>query len=101
LEAEGHTVSLAMNASEALDIMNRRTPDFALVDVFMPQYNGTYLVAEIRDRWPDLPVLLMSGYPTSETIEGGMKAGATHFLAKPFTPDELMEAVQEALEKLD
>ena len=99
LEAEGHTVSLAVNASEALDIMSRRTPDLALVDVVMPQYNGTYLVGEIRDRWPDLPVLLMSGYPTPETVEGGMKAGATHFLAKPFMPDELMEAVQKALEK--
>jgi DNA-binding NtrC family response regulator len=99
LEAEGHTVSLAMDASEALEIMSRCAVDLALVDVVMPQYNGTYLVGEIRSRWPDMPVLLMSGYPTPETIEGGMRAGATAFLAKPFTPYELLEGVQKALEK--
>lgn len=97
LEAEGHRVYLAVDAQKALGIMNRESLDIALVDVVMPQYNGTYLVEECRKKWPRLPILLMSGYPTPETISGGIRAGATHFLAKPFTPDELLEAIREAL----
>jgi hypothetical protein len=45
----------------------------------------------------EVPILVMSGYPTPETIASGQKMGATHFIAKPFTPEELSAAVARAL----
>ena len=99
LEAEGHRVFPAINALKALEILESQSLDLALVDMVMPQYNGTYLIEECRKKWPHLPILVMSGYPTPETISSGIRAGASRFLAKPFTPDELLEAVSKALER--
>ena len=56
-----------------------------------------YLIGNVRDKRPRLPILVMSGYPTPETISSGLRMGATHFIAKPFTPDELITAVHKAL----
>lgn len=97
LEAEGHRVVLARSAAEALQTVAAENPELALVDVVMPQYTGTYTIIQIRKRWPRLPVLLMSGYLTPEVVVRGLDAGANQVLAKPFTPEELVEAIQRTL----
>ncbi len=99
LEAEGHTVFLTTNAVEALEAMEECNAHLLLVDVIMPEYNGMYLIGKVRKSRPDLPILVMSGYPTPETISSGISAGGTHFLSKPFTPDELLTSVRKALGK--
>ena len=96
LESEGHTTSLTSSAQEAITILEEKKFDLLLVDVIMPEYDGIYLIGSVRDKLPDLPILVMSGYPTPETISDGMQMGATHFIAKPFTPDELVKAVHRA-----
>ena len=50
------------------------------------------------DSKPELPVLVMSGYPTPDTISESLSKGARDFIEKPFTPEELIEAVQSALD---
>lgn len=97
LEAEGHTVIVSSSAQEALSALERHPCQLLLVDVIMPEYDGLYLIGSVRARQPDLPILVMSGYPTPETIAGGQRMGATHFIAKPFTPEELTAAVRRAL----
>jgi DNA-binding NtrC family response regulator len=96
LEAEGHTTCLTSGAKEAIKIVEEKSFDLLLVDVIMPEYDGMYLIGNVREKLPDLPILVMSGYPTPETISSGLHMGATHFIAKPFTPDELIKAVQKA-----
>jgi len=56
-----------------------------------------YLMKEIKKQWPEIPMIVMSGYPTPETIAGGIRMGAAKFISKPFTPDELLESVHEVL----
>jgi DNA-binding response OmpR family regulator len=97
LEAEGYTVVLTSSARDAVARLEAEAFDLLLVDVIMPEYDGIYLIGTVRQKWPTLPVLVMSGYPTPETISSGLSAGATHFIAKPFTPDELLAAVRKAL----
>ena len=97
LEAEGYTVVLTSSARDAVARLEAEAFDLLLVDVIMPEYDGIYLIGTVRQKWPTLPVLVMSGYPTPETISSGLSAGATHFIAKPFTPDELLLAVRKAL----
>ena len=99
LESEGYSVSLTSSVKEALRILEEKKYDILLVDVIMPEYDGMYLIGNVRENLPNLPILVMSGYPTPETISSGMQMGATHFIAKPFTPDELIAAVQNALLK--
>jgi DNA-binding NtrC family response regulator len=101
LEAEEHTVALTSSVKEALARLESETFDLLLVDVIMPEYDGIYLIGTVRQKWPALPILVMSGYPTPETISSGLSAGATHFIAKPFTPDELLTAVRKALKPRD
>ena len=98
LESEGYAVSLTPNVKEALEMLEEKKFDLLLVDVIMPEYDGMYLIGNVRENLPHLPILVMSGYPTPETISSGMRMGATHFIAKPFTPDELIAAVHKAFE---
>ncbi len=97
LEAEGYTTTTTPNVKAALKALEGEKFDLLLADVIMPEYDGIYLIGKVKQNWPDLPILVMSGYPTPETISSGMRMGATHFIAKPFTPDELIEAVDRAL----
>ena len=97
LEAEGHAVTVTSGAQEALAKLAGEPCQLILVDVIMPEYDGLYLIGSVRARQPDLPILVMSGYPTPETIASGQRMGATHFIAKPFTPEELVAAVHRAL----
>lgn len=97
LEAEGHAVTVTSGAQEALAKLASGPCQLILVDVIMPEYDGLYLIGSVRARQPDLPILVMSGYPTPETIASGQRMGATHFIAKPFTPEELVAAVHRAL----
>jgi DNA-binding NtrC family response regulator len=96
LESEGYAVNLTSSVKEALQLLEEKNFDLLLVDVIMPEYDGMYLIGNVRENQPQLPILVMSGYPTPETISSGMRMGATHFIAKPFTPDELIAAVHRA-----
>ena len=99
LESEGYTASPTSSVKEALAMLEQEKFDLLLVDVIMPEYDGMYLIGNVRENLPHLPILVMSGYPTPETISSGMRMGATHFIAKPFTPDELITAVHKAFEE--
>jgi DNA-binding NtrC family response regulator len=99
LEAEGFDVYLVPSADKALEAM--RNDDFALllVDIKMPQRDGIYLMSEIMKEWPNIPIIVMSGYDTEQTVQQAMETGAASFIAKPFTPTELLNALQKVLEK--
>jgi DNA-binding NtrC family response regulator len=99
LDSEGYEVSLTSSVKEALEKLEEKKFDILLADVIMPEYDGMYLIGNVRENLPHLPILVMSGYPTPETISSGMRMGATHFIAKPFTPDELITAVHKAFVK--
>jgi len=104
LEAEGCDVTLVSSAKEAIEQLGTRYYDLLVMDVKMPEKDGMYLLDAIRekwplDEWPELPVLVMSGYPTPDTIQDLVKRGANEFISKPFTPDELLASVQKALKR--
>jgi PAS domain S-box-containing protein len=96
LSSAGHRVSIAADADEALGVARAADPPIGLVlsDVVMPGRSGIQLARELRERWPDLRVVLMSGY-TAEPLEAA-DAGLV-LLPKPFTADELLEHVRAAL----
>ena len=100
LEAEGFEVSSAPAADNALEAMKTSDFDLMLIDVKMPKRDGMYLMREIKKNWPEIPTIIMSGYPTPETIAEVLRLGATLFIPKPFRPDELVKSIRQALKNV-
>jgi len=98
LENEGHEYRVFSGALEALEALKVECFDLLLVDIKMPEQDGIYLMEQAKGVCPDVPILVMSGYPTSETIERSQAIGAKHFISKPFTPDELVEAMAKVVQ---
>jgi DNA-binding response OmpR family regulator len=94
LEAEGWEMIPASSVTEALSILESITPELLLVDVKMPVHDGMYLMRKVREKRPGIPIIVMSGYATSETIKEAEGLGAAIFLPKPFTPDELADTLR-------
>jgi DNA-binding NtrC family response regulator len=99
-EAEGFEVCLVPSADQALEVMKNNIFDILLIDVKMPERDGIYLMRAVKKQWPEVPIVVMSGYPTPDTIAEGLQLGAEEFIAKPFTPDELLEIVRQVLQKV-
>ena len=99
LTGHGYRVLEAANGREALDIAAAYdgAVDLALSDVIMPEVGGRRLVEGLRERWPEVPVVFMSGYTDDEVLRRGLVDPASAFLQKPFTPASLVAAVQGAL----
>ena len=100
LEAEGFEVTSVPSADEALEKIKYYEFDLLLMDVKMPKHDGIFLMREIKKNWPDIPIIVMSGYPTPETIADVVKLGATQFIPKPFRPDELVKSVRQVIQKI-
>ncbi len=101
LETEGFEVTTVSGAEEALETMKKQSFDFLLVDVKMPKHDGLFLRSEIRKDYPEIPIIVMSGYSTPETIADVFESGATQFIPKPFRPDELMKLIREVQQRIE
>lgn len=71
--------------------------DLILTDIKMPGRDGFEMIRRAREIEPDIPILMMTGYLTPETMEKGHLDGVDYSIAKPFTPDELIEAVHKTI----
>ena len=100
LEAEGFEVTTVPSADEALEKIKMYDFDLLVMDVKMPKHDGIFLMREIKKNWPDIPIIVMSGYPTPETIADVLKLGAIQFIPKPFKPDEFMKSIQQVIQKM-
>jgi DNA-binding NtrC family response regulator len=100
LEAEGFEVLTVPSADEALEMIRKYDFDLLLLDVKMPKHDGMFLMREIKKDLPDAPIIVMSGYPTPETIADVLKLGATQFIPKPFKPDELVKLIRQVIQKV-
>ena len=100
LEAEGFEVITVSSADSALEAIKKSDFDILLIDVKMPKRDGMYLMREIKTNWPEIPTIVMSGYPTPETIAEVLNLGATLFIPKPFRPDELIKSVRQVLKNV-
>ena len=98
-ELEGFEVMLVPSADKAIEAMKNDNFALLLIDVKMPKHDGMYLMEKIKEQWPNIPIIVMSGYYTTETIKEAFKMGAANFIAKPFEPDELVKTVRLMIKK--
>ena len=97
LEEAGFEVVLLPSAYKALKAMNNEDFSLLLIDVKMPEHDGMHLMQEVKKRWPETPVIVMSGYYTADTISEALRMGAATFIAKPFEPEELIATIRQVI----
>ena len=97
LTAEGLRVATVPDAETALLHRDLDVCRLVLCDLMLPGNSGLDLLAALRVRRPGLPIVMISGYATTENAERVEKAGATAFLPKPFDEEELRTLVRHAL----
>jgi DNA-binding NtrC family response regulator len=99
LQRHGYGTMEAGDGKEALAVLSEAATPIGLVltDIRMPNLNGLELERLVRERWPAIPVLLMSGEVTREWVVEVVHDPTVHLVRKPFTAEDLLEAVHEML----
>jgi PAS domain S-box-containing protein len=101
LDLLGYEVAAVGSAEEALALEEAAPFHILLTDLMLPGASGTSLAVTLRARWPDLEVLLMSGYAEDEIVRRDIGAGAVRFLQKPFDLATLARELRLALAEDD
>lgn len=98
LQREGHDVVACKNGEDALAELAQGRFDLVLTDLKMPGLDGMDVLRRVRVDTPDTPVIMITGHATLDSAVEAMKAGAYHYLAKPFRLAEAREVVRAALD---
>jgi len=94
LVAAGHRVTAVANGSDALHLIESRVFDAVVSDIRMPGVEGTELLARVMQLRPATAVILMTGYGTIESAVEALRAGAYHYVVKPFLNDDIVAHVK-------
>ncbi|PIE79514.1 MAG: hypothetical protein CSA11_11825 [Chloroflexi bacterium] len=87
-------VAIAKDGREAVQMAHEHKPDIALMDVNMPHTNGLQAIAKMRAERPELACIILSAERDTEILLEAMAVGARGYLTKPFTTEQLVEAVE-------
>jgi len=99
LEGDRYSVETCVSGRAALDLMQVRDFNMVITDLKMPGMGGLDVLKTIKILQPEIPVIIITGYSTVDTAVDAMKNGAVDYVAKPFTPDQLIEKVGKAFEQ--
>jgi two-component system response regulator PilR (NtrC family) len=96
LEKDGHAVSVAPDASTALDIAENEKIQLVITDIRMPGMSGLELLAKLKHRNPGLPVIMITAFASPDDAVMAMKNGAFDYITKPFNVDEIKSIIKAA-----
>ena len=97
LELGGYRVESAGDGNEALGVMTERPVGMVVSDVQMQPMDGHELLRQVKDRFPEVPVLLMTAFGNIEKAVSAMRNGAIDYLAKPFDPEQLIVKIEQSI----
>jgi len=87
------------SVAEALNALNREQPQVVVSDIRMPNGSGLDFLAEIKQRYPEIPVIIMTAYSDLESAVSAFQGGAFEYLAKPFDVDQAIDVIKRAVEE--
>ena len=99
LQSEGYSVYTAENGGEALEKLETQYFNLALLDIRLPDMNGTELLVTIHRDAPKIMTIMITGYPNLENAVKSLNLGADAYLMKPINPEELLNVIQEKLKE--
>ncbi len=99
METSGFTVHATTQSLDALRLIAVTGYDVVISDIHMPEMDGLELMAQIKSKHPGLPVVLITGYSVSEARKIAMEKGADAFVAKPFHMKEILDVVNNLLNR--
>ena len=99
LDDENYAVEAARDGHEALRKVDDNPYDIVILDIMMPGIDGIEVLQQVKERHPEIDVIMVTGLAQVQTAVRAMKLGAFDYLPKPFDPDELRHVVQRALER--
>ena len=94
----GHSVLKSANGEEAMGVLERSKVDLVISDMKMPVMGGQELLSKIREAYPKLPVIMITAYGTINQAVDVMRLGAFDFITKPFSAEDLEQAVTRAIQ---
>ena len=99
LTREGYSVDFALSGKEALKKVRGNRFDAVIADWKMPEIDGIEMAKRIKKENPNTAVIMITGYPSVESSIKAMRSGVSDYVPKPFTPEELSDAMMRALAK--
>ena len=99
LEKEGHKVITASRGKKALEILESKVVDLVISDIRMPEISGIELLETIKEKTPDLPVIMITAFASPDDAVQAMKNGAFDYISKPFNVDEIISVIRSATTK--
>jgi DNA-binding NtrC family response regulator len=99
LRKEGYAVDIAGSAEDALEMLHRAAYDLIICDIILPGISGIELLQRYRAINPAQKVVIMTAYASMDTAKQALAAGASEFVLKPLTHDELKAVVRKVLEQ--
>jgi heterodisulfide reductase subunit A len=101
LEYEGFSVDMAESGKRAIEMLSEKNYHLMLTDIKMPGMDGVEVLKRAREKFPDMPVVMMTAYATVDTAVNAMKKGALDYLLKPFDPESFTPKILEIYNALD
>jgi DNA-binding NtrC family response regulator len=99
LQPAGYEVETVQSGKEGLAVLAHRPFDLVLTDLKMSDIDGIEVLINIKERWPETEVIIMTGYGTVKTAVKAMKIGVFDYIEKPFAPTDLLTLMSKALER--
>ena len=96
---KGYTTYTAANGKKALDILSKKTIDVIIADMKMPEMDGMHLLKTVKGQYPDIDVIIITGYGTIDDAVEAMKYGASDYILKPFSLDEMILKIVDICKK--
>src|SRR4030043_1202125 len=97
LQRAGYSATTAANASEAMQLLQAGAYDLTFLDIKLPDQNAIQLFPQIKDIYPDMPILILTAHATLDTAIGAVRLGARDYLLKPIDPETILNRVQALL----
>lgn len=97
LQETGCETRVAEDGTQAIHQMEQAPADVVLLDIRMPGIDGMDVLKTIKTRWPDSEVVVITGYPTIDSVKEAVRLGACDYIAKPVGPDDVIRAANDAM----
>src|SRR5579863_4921354 len=97
LTLEGYSVQMAVDGEEGLAMLERGSYDLVLLDLALPGQTGLELLPQIHERYPELPVVMITAYGTVDNVVEAVRAGAENFVQKPWDNEKLLADIRSAV----